>query len=434
MNVLVVGKGGREHALAWALRRSALVENLYAAPGNPGIAALGACVSIAPEDADGIACFARDNGIDLVVVGPDGALEAGVVDAVESLGIRAFGPTRAAAEIEWSKVFSKQMMREEGIPTAAFAVFSEVDAARAYVKELGAPIVVKADGLAAGKGVLVCRSVEEAIRALDEVMTDRLFGDAGRHVVVETFMEGEEASVFAITDGDRVIPLVPSQDHKPIFEGDTGPNTGGMGAYAPAPVVDERALRDIRVRIIEPAVQGMKRRGRPFRGVLYCGIMMTGDGPMVVEFNSRFGDPEAQVILPLLEDDFAEVAYGVSGGRLPAEPLSWKPKAATCVAVASGGYPGPYEDGKEIHGLDALDAMDDVFAFHAGTAMQDGRLVTHGGRVLGVTALADDLRGSIDRAYEAVDRVQFDNRYFRGDIGEKGLRRIAQVSQSGSRP
>lgn len=431
MNVLVVGKGGREHALAWALRRSALVENLYAAPGNPGIAALGACVSIAPEDADGIAGFARDNGIDLVVVGPDGALEAGVVDAVESLGIRAFGPTRAAAEIEWSKVFSKQMMREEGIPTAAFAVFSDVDAARAYVHELGAPIVVKADGLAAGKGVLVCHTVEEAIRALDEVMSARLFGDAGRHVVVEAFMEGEEASVFAFTDGERVMPLVPSQDHKPIHEGDTGPNTGGMGAYAPAPVIDERALRDIRERIIEPAVLGMKKRGRPFRGVLYCGLMMTAEGPMVVEFNSRFGDPEAQVILPLLEDDFAELVYGISEGRLPSGPLTWKRKAATCVVVASGGYPGSYEDGKEIHGLDALDAMDDVVAFHAGTAMKDGRLVTHGGRVLGVTALADDLRGSIDRAYEAVDRIRFDERYFRGDIGEKGLRRIAQIPRSG---
>ena len=429
MNVLVVGKGGREHALAWALRRSALVENLYAAPGNPGIAALGTCVSIAPEDAGGIAGFARDNGIDLVVVGPDGALEAGVVDAVENLGIRAFGPTRAAAEIEWSKVFSKQMMREEGIPTAAFAVFSEAAAARAYVKELGAPIVVKADGLAAGKGVLVCHTVEEAVRALDEVMTDRLFGDAGQHVVVEAFMEGEEASVFAITDGEAVMSMIPSQDHKPIYEGDTGPNTGGMGAYAPAPVIDERALLDIQERIIEPAVLGMKKRGRPFRGLLYCGLMMTAGGPMVVEFNSRFGDPETQVVLPLLEDDFAELVYGVSEGRLPSEPLSWKRKAATCVVMASGGYPGSYEDGKEIRGLDALDAMDDVVAFHAGTAMQDGRLVTHGGRVLGVTALADDLRGSIDRAYEAVDRVQFDNRYFRRDIGEKGLRRIAQAPQ-----
>ena len=426
MNVLVVGKGGREHTLAWALRRSTLVEDLYAAPGNPGMASLGDCVPIAPEDAKGIAVFARDNGVDLVVVGPDGALEAGVVDAVESLGVRAFGPTRAAAEIEWSKVFSKQMMREEGIPTAAFAVFSEVDAARAYVNELGAPIVVKADGLAAGKGVLVCHTVEEAMEALDGVMTDRLFGDAGRHVVIEAFMEGEEASVFAITDGEEVLTLVPSQDHKPIYEGDTGPNTGGMGAYAPAPLIDDRALGDIRERIIEPAVRGMKKRGRPFRGVLYCGLMMTADGPMVVEFNSRFGDPEAQVILPLLEDDFAELAYGVAGGRMPSRPLTWKPKAATCVVVASGGYPGSHEDGKEIRGLDALDAMDDVFAFHAGTAVKEGRPVTQGGRVLGVTALADDLRGSIDRAYEAVDRIRFDNRYFRRDIGEKGLRRIAR--------
>ena len=431
MNVLVVGKGGREHSLAWALRRSALVEDLYAAPGNPGIAALGECVAIAPEDAHGIAGFARENGVDLVVVGPDGALEAGVVDAVESLGIRAFGPTRSAAEIEWSKVFAKQMMQEEGIPTAAFAVFSDVDAARAYVNEQGAPIVIKADGLAAGKGALVCRTVEEAMKALDVVMTDRMFGDAGRNVVVEAFMEGEEASVFALTDGERVLPLVPSQDHKPIHDGDTGPNTGGMGAYAPAPVIDEGAMRDILERIIEPAVRGMKTRGRPFRGVLYCGIMMTGQGPMVVEFNSRFGDPEAQVILPLLEDDFAELAVGISEGRMPDRPLTWKRKAATCVVVASGGYPGDYEKGMEISGLDRLDAMDDVFAFHADTASRDGKLVTNGGRIVGVTALADDLAGSIDRAYEAVDRVRFENRYFRRDIGQKGLRRI---DRSDSKP
>lgn len=425
MNVLVVGKGGREHTLAWALRRSPQVEKLYAAPGNPGIEALGDCVPIAPEDGRGIAGFARDNGVDLVVVGPDGALEAGVVDAVENLGIRAFGPTRAAAEIEWSKVFSKQMMREEGIPTAEFAVFTDVDAARGYVNELGAPIVVKADGLAAGKGALVCRTVEEAGKALDDVMTGKKFGDAGRKVVVEAFMEGEEASVFAITDGERVMPLVPSQDHKPIFDGDTGPNTGGMGAYAPAPVIDEGALRDILERIIEPAVLGMRNRGRPFRGVLYCGIMMTSQGPMVVEFNSRFGDPEAQVILPLLEDDFAELAVGISESSMPSSPLTWKRKAATCVVVASGGYPGAYEKGMEISGLEKLDEMDDVFAFHADTAMRDGKIVTNGGRILGVTALADDLRGSIDRAYEAVDQVRFAHRYFRSDIGEKGLRRLA---------
>lgn len=425
MNVLVVGKGGREHTLAWALRRSPLVEKLYAAPGNPGIDALGECVPIAPEDASGIAGFARDNGVDLVVVGPDGALEAGVVDAVERAGIRAFGPTRAAAEIEWSKVFSKQLMREEGIPTAEFAVFTDVDAARGYVNELGAPIVVKADGLAAGKGALVCRTVEEAGKALDVVMTEKKFGDAGRKVVVEAFMEGEEASVFALTDGERVLPLVPSQDHKPIYDGDRGPNTGGMGAYAPAPVVDEGALRDILERIVEPAVLGMRNRGRPFRGVLYCGIMMTRQGPMVVEFNSRFGDPEAQVILPLLEDDFAELAVGISEGGMPSGPLTWKRKAATCVVVASGGYPGDYEKGMEISGLDEVDGMDDVFAFHADTARRDGTIVTNGGRILGVTALADDLRGSIDRAYEAVDRVRFAHRYFRSDIGEKGLRRMA---------
>lgn len=423
MNVLVVGKGGREHALAWALNRSPLVDTLYAAPGNPGIATLGECVPIASEDIAGISGFAHDHGIDLVVVGPDGALAAGVVDAVEDLGIRAFGPTRAAAEIEWSKVFAKQLMREDGIPTAAFEVFSDVGKAQKYIYKNGAPVVIKADGLAAGKGALVCHTVEEAIRALDEVMTNKLFGDAGQQVVIEAFMEGEEASVFAFTDGERNITLIPTQDHKPINEGDTGPNTGGMGAYAPAPVITESDLTEIKSRIIEPAIMGMKKRGRTYRGVLYAGIMMTRDGPMVVEFNSRFGDPETQVILPLLEDDLAELAVGVSEGRLKADSLSWKNQAATCVVMASEGYPGPYEKGMEISGLDTLDGMETVFAFQADTVMCDGKLFTNGGRILGVTALADNLQESINKAYEVVEQINFKNQYFRRDIGSKGLLR-----------
>ncbi len=421
MNVLVVGKGGREHAIAWALEKSCLVKNIYAAPGNPGIESLGQCVPIDAEDINGLTKFAQDKNIDLVFVGPDGSLEAGVVDAIENIGIRAFGPTRAAAEIEWSKAFAKQMMLEDNIPTADFSVFTDVSKARNYIKERGAPIVIKVDGLAGGKGALVCNTLDEALHALEDIMTAKLYGKAGSKVVIEDFMRGEEASIFALTDGKNWVTLLPSQDHKAINEGDTGPNTGGMGAYAPAPIINEEMLAEIATRIIEPTITGMRKRGRIYRGVLYCGIMITADGPKVVEFNSRFGDPEAQVILPLLENDLMKLALSVSEGKLCSKALSWKNKTATCVVMASQGYPGSYQKGQNISGLDFLNTMDDVFAFHADTALKDGQLITNGGRILGITALAEDLQSSISRAYHAVEYVKFDNQYFRRDIGAKGL-------------
>ena len=422
MNILIVGKGGREHTLTWALSQSDRIKKMYAAPGNPGMAQYAECVSIDPEDAGALAAFAESHHIDLVVVGPDGALAAGVVDAVEEKGIRAFGPTKAAAEIEWSKAFAKQLMIEDGIPTAAFSTFTDVDAANAYVRQQGVPIVVKADGLAAGKGAIVCMTENEALKALDDIMVDTVFGEAGQCVVIEEFMTGEEASVFALTDGEVTLPMIPTQDHKQIYEGDKGPNTGGMGAYAPAPLIDEEMLDQIHKQIIIPTIRGLKTRGRIYRGVLYCGIMMTPDGPKVVEFNSRFGDPEAQVLFPLLEDDFTELALAISEGNLPNIPLKWQQKAATCVVVASKGYPGTYEKGKPIFGMDRLEAMPDVIPFHADTAVRDGQLVTNGGRIIGVTAIADDLPSSIDRAYEAVGAISFDNLYCRRDIGQKALK------------
>ena len=422
MNILIVGKGGREHTLTWALSQSDRIKKMYAAPGNPGMAQYAECVSIDPEDTGALAAFAESHHIDLVVVGPDGALAAGVVDAVEEKGIRAFGPTKAAAEIEWSKAFAKQLMIEDGIPTAAFSTFTDVDAANAYVRQQGVPIVVKADGLAAGKGAIVCMTENEALKALDDIMVDTVFGEAGQCVVIEEFMTGEEASVFALTDGEVTLPMITTQDQKQIYEGDKGPNTGGMGAYAPAPLIDGEMLDQIHKQIIIPTIRGLKTRGRIYRGVLYCGIMMTPDGPKVVEFNSRFGDPEAQVLFPLLEDDFTELALAISEGNLPNIPLKWQQKAATCVVVASKGYPGTYEKGKPIFGMDRLEAMPDVIPFHADTAVRDGQLVTNGGRIIGVTAIADDLPSSIDRAYEAVGAISFDNLYCRRDIGQKALK------------
>ena len=421
MNLLVVGKGGREHALIWALSKSNRLKKMYAAPGNIGMAQYAECIDIDPEDAKSLAAFAEDHQIDLVVVGPDGALAAGVVDAIEDKGIKAFGPTKAAAEIEWSKSFAKQLMREDDIPTAEFSVFSDVNAAKSYVRQRGAPIVVKADGLAAGKGAIVCTTVEDAIQALDDLMVDTVFGHAGLSVVIEEYMTGEEASVFALTDGEVVLPMIPTQDHNQIFDGDKGPNTGGMGAYAPAPLINDEMLNQIQDRIIVPTIRGLKKRGRLYRGVLYCGIMMTATGPKVVEFNSRFGDPETQVLMPLLIDDFLDLAMSISEGHLPDKPLSWIPKAATCVIVASGGYPGAYEKGKPISGMDRLAAMDDVFTFHADTALHNGQLVTNGGRIMGITALAGNLPDSISRAYEAVGEISFENLYCRQDIGKKAL-------------
>lgn len=421
MRVLVVGEGGREHALIWAVARSRSVTQLYAAPGNPGIAERATCVPIRSDDANGIARFAADQQIDLTIVGPDAALAAGVVDAITARGLKAFGPTQAAARLETSKAFAKSIMRELGLPTAAFETFADVQDARAYVQRHGAPVVIKADGLAGGKGAVVCHTLDDALTTLDEIMVKRVFGDSGGQVVIEEFMEGEEVTVLCVCDGQTAIPLLPSQDHKQIFDGDKGPNTGGMGAYAPAPILDRAALAHITETIALPVVQAMRDKGMPYHGILYIGLMMTRQGPKIVEFNCRFGDPETQVVLPLLNTDLVELALASCNGTLGTQLLDWRPGAATCVVLASQGYPGAYEKGKSITGLDRLAEMEGVMAFHANTALKEGNLVTNGGRVFGVTAVADDLPSSIRLAYEAAAVVDFDGCYYRRDIGQKAL-------------
>ncbi len=423
MRVLVVGSGGREHALVWKIAQSPVVRRVYAAPGNPGMAAHAERANIGVNDFDRLVEFARENRVDLTVVGPEDPLSRGIVDRFAAEGLAAFGPTAAAAELESSKIFAKRFMAKYGIPTAAFAEFTDPEAAHDYVRSHGAPIVVKADGLAAGKGVTVARDVETARDAIDRIMRDRVFGEAGSRVVLEECLEGEEASVLALTDGRTVVPLVPSQDHKPVFDGDEGPNTGGMGAYAPAPVVTDDGLDQIMRTIVGPCVEGMAAEGRPYRGVLYAGLMMTAQGPKVVEFNCRFGDPETQVVLPLLESDLVPLLLAACDGTLDRHRVQWNPGACVSVVMASGGYPGAYDTGKAITGLEDAEAEEGVVVFHAGTRERDGGVVTAGGRVLNVTARAQDVPSAIDKAYRAVGRIRFEGAHFRSDIGRKALAR-----------
>lgn len=424
MKVLVVGGGGREHALVWKIAQSPRVREIFCAPGNAGIASLAHCVSIGAEDVRGLVDFASREKIDLTVVGPEAPLTLGIVDEFSAAGLAIFGPSARAAAIEGSKVFAKQLMAKYGIPTADFAVFAEPAAARRYISQKGAPIVVKADGLAAGKGAVVCRTVEEALFAVEEIMVKGVFGEAGRQVVVEEFLEGEEASVLAFTDGETVIPMLPAQDHKQVYDGDRGPNTGGMGAYAPAPVCTPEVMRAVEEQILRPAVRAMAREGRPYRGVLYAGLMITPQGPKVLEFNARFGDPEAQPLLVLMASDLVEVMEAVLEGRLAETQVRWHEGAAVCVVLASGGYPGPYRKGLPISGLEeAASRHPDVVVFHAGTALAEGKVVTAGGRVLGVTARAASIEEAIARAYAAAGEISFEGMHYRRDIGQKALRR-----------
>lgn len=419
MNILVIGSGGREHALYWKLSESPQTEQIYAIPGNPG---MGASAAIALDDHAAILRFVKEHEIGLVVVGPEVPLMNGLVDELEAAGIRAFGPRANAAEIEGSKSFAKDLMKKYGIPTARYEVFTAAEPARAYIRQEGAPIVVKADGLAAGKGVIVAMTEQEALDAVDAIMKDHSFGDAGARVVIEEFMEGEEASLLAFTDGTMIRPMISAQDHKRAYDGDRGPNTGGMGTYAPAPVMTpemtERAVEEI----LKPTIAAMAKEGRVYRGCLYLGLMVTADGPKVVEFNARFGDPETQVVLPLLDSDLAAIMCACADGTLADVPIRWKDGAAVCVVLASGGYPGHYDKGQEIHGLADAEAMG-ALVFHAGTAMKDGKLVTNGGRVLGVVGRGADISSAVDAAYAAATKISFKDAYYRKDIAHRALER-----------
>lgn len=419
MNILVIGSGGREHALYWKLSESPQTEQIYAIPGNPG---MGASAAIALDDHAAILRFVKEHEIGLVVVGPEVPLMNGLVDKLEAAGICAFGPHANAAEIEGSKSFAKDLMKKYGIPTARYEVFTAAEPARAYIRQEGAPIVVKADGLAAGKGVIVAMTEQEALDAVDAIMEDHSFGDAGARVVIEEFMEGEEASLLAFTDGTTIRPMISAQDHKRAYDGDRGPNTGGMGTYAPAPVMTpemtERAVEEI----LKPTIAAMAMEGRVYRGCLYLGLMVTADGPKVVEFNARFGDPETQVVLPLLDSDLVAIMCACADGTLADVPIRWKDGAAVCVVLASGGYPGHYEKGQEIHGLADAEAMG-ALVFHAGTAMKDGKLVTNGGRVLGVVGRGTDISSAVDAAYAAATKISFKDAYYRKDIAHRALER-----------
>ena len=419
MNILVIGSGGREHALYWKLSESPQTEQIYAIPGNPG---MGASAAIALDDHAAILRFVKEHEIGLVVVGPEVPLMNGLVDELEAAGIRAFGPRANAAEIEGSKSFAKDLMKKYGIPTARYEVFTAAEPARAYIRQEGAPIVVKADGLAAGKGVIVAMTEQEALDAVDAIMEDHSFGDAGARVVIEEFMEGEEASLLAFTDGTTIRPMISAQDHKRAYDGDRGPNTGGMGTYAPAPVMTpemtERAVEEI----LKPTIAAMAKEGRTYRGCLYLGLMVTADGPKVVEFNARFGDPETQVVLPLLDSDLVAIMCACADGMLADVPIHWKDGAAVCVVLASGGYPGHYEKGQEIHGLTDAEAMG-ALVFHAGTAMKAGKLVTNGGRVLGVVGRGADISSAVDAAYAAATKISFKDAYYRKDIAHRALER-----------
>lgn len=420
MRILVVGGGGREHALIWKISQSPLVEEIYCAPGNPGIAALAKCVDIAPTNIEALLSFVRKKEIDLTVVGPEAPLVAGIVDEFESQGLTIFGPSRKAAEIEGSKAFTKYLLDKYKIPTADCIVFDKHDEALQYLDEIDYPTVIKADGLAAGKGTYICQTREQAITAIEEIMVEKVFGASGNKVVIESFMRGEEASVLAFTDGENLTYFPSAQDHKAIFDHDEGPNTGGMGAYAPAPVIDSEMHERVREEIMEPTLKALALEKRPYRGVLYAGLMITPEGPKVVEFNCRFGDPEAQAILPLVKSDLVELMFRIAKGKKIANDIELLQKWAMCVVVASGGYPEKYEKGKEIFGLEKNFGQD-VLVFHAGTRKQNGRVVTDGGRVLGVTAVADDFHGVREKAYWAVGKLTFDKAYYRKDIGAKAL-------------
>lgn len=427
MKILVVGSGGREHTLVWKIAQSDLVSEVLAAPGNVGIAAEPKCrlAGVSAEDLPGLRNLALAEKVDLTVVGPEAPLVAGLVDLFQKSGLKIFGPTAKAAQLEGSKVFTKNLMRKYEIPSANFAVFEDFSAASQHLRRIRGPIVVKADGLAAGKGVFVCKDQEEALRSLVTIIKERAFGEAGNRVVVEECLVGEEASFIAFTDGKTVLPLASSQDHKPIFDDDKGPNTGGMGAYSPAPVVTPEVHDFIMERVMIPTVRAMENEGIPYVGFLYAGLMIENGKPKVLEFNARMGDPEAQPLLFRMKSDPVPLMMAAIEGGLDKMSIEWEPEDAVCVVMASGGYPGSYEKGKRITGIDEADRMPGVKVFHAGTGRDDSTFVTRGGRVLGVTAAAPGIANAIDRVYEAVEKIHWDNVHYRKDIGKKALDRKA---------
>lgn len=427
LTILLLGSGGREHALAWKLRQSARLARLVCAPGNPGMAQLAELRDVAIEDPAAVVELAREIGADLVVVGPEAPLAVGVADALREAGIATFGPSKAAARLEWDKAYSKEFMVRHGIPTAASRTFQadDVEAARDYLRNHPLPAVIKASGLAAGKGVVIATTLDEALDTIDAMLSGSAFGEAGSCVVVEEFMQGEEASIFAIADGERYVLLAPSQDHKRVGDGDTGPNTGGMGAYAPAPIVTSALLERTMRQVVEPALRGMREEGTPYIGCLYVGLMIENETLRVVEFNSRFGDPETQVVLPLYDGDLALLLYNAATGAIPAdeEPISRTQGSAVCVVMASEGYPGSYRKGSEITGINEAEGLGDIVVFHAGTKRDGEHLVTSGGRVLGVTAISKEegLETTIARVYDAMQNIHFEGGFYRRDIGAKGI-------------
>ncbi|HEX2190289.1 MAG TPA: phosphoribosylamine--glycine ligase [Longimicrobiaceae bacterium] len=424
MKILIVGNGGREHALLWKLKRDAPDAEFFITGGNGGTAGLAEHLPFGQGELQSLAGWAENQKVSLVVVGPEGPLAEGIADHFGMRGIAVFGPTAAAAEIESSKAYAKGLMAKYGIPTAAFHAFHELPAAEAYIRERGAPIVVKASGLAAGKGAVVCATVEEALAAAREMLGGGAFGAAGREIVVEEFMQGEELSLFALCDGKVAVPMLPAQDHKRAGEGETGPNTGGMGAYAPVSLADPELVYRVGREILAPTLAAMEKEGRPFRGLLYAGLMLTADGPKVVEFNCRFGDPETQVVLPLLDSGLLEPMLAVArGGSIAGLELRWRPRAAAATVLASGGYPGEYRTGVPVEIPGDLADDPELLVFHAGTKRQDGRLVTSGGRVLAVTALAPTVAAAAERSRRAAERIQFEGKQFRRDIGWREIRR-----------
>ena len=420
-NVLVIGSGGREHALTLKLAQSLRISSLYAAPGNPGTAQVAENVAISANDIPALAQFAEKNKIDMTIVGPDDPLAEGIVDAFRGRGLKAFGPTRGAAQIESSKVFAKEMMLKHGIPTPAFQVFRSYGEALVHVQRHGAPIVVKASGLALGKGVYVCRTLDEARKALRDIMVNRVLKDAGDEVVIEEYVEGQEISIHAFCDGKTFVLLPPAQDHKPIRDGDEGPNTGGMGVIEPVPWVSSETMLAIGDRIVKPTLQALTNLGHPFSGLLYPGLMMTSGGPKVLEFNARFGDPETQCHMRLLKTDLLDIAEACVEGTLSELQVEWHPGFSVCIVLASAGYPGVYDKGKQIYGIEAAERIPGVVVFHAGTSTADGTLRTSGGRVLGISAIGDTLQEALDSAYEAARQIRFDGARYRRDIGAKAF-------------